>query len=175
MTNSTNNNFEELSRSLEAQFEVINVEQVAVNQFSFDFNENQIHGALSYVKNLGYTQLSMVLCVDFLEEGVFQLVYLVFDWKKGIRLQIRTKINREASQFRTITSIYPGAMYYEREIHEFFGVHFEGNPNSEKQLFLENWDDMPPMRKDFDSQAYSDRKYTRRTYTKDFNSKEVQS
>jgi NADH-quinone oxidoreductase subunit C len=47
-------------------------------------------------------------------------------------------------------------------------VEFEGNEMSYKQLFLENWDDMPPLRKDFDSKAYSDRKYPVREYKKDF-------
>jgi len=36
---------------------------------------------------------------------------------------------------------------------------------------LENWDDKPPLRKDFNSQEYSDRKYTSREYTKDYSTK----
>ena len=56
-------------------------------------------------------------------------------------------------------------------MHEFFGVEFEGNPDSNKQLFLENWDDMPPLRKDFDSIKYSDSKYKMREYKTDFSKK----
>lgn len=35
-----------------------------------------------------------------------------------------------------------------------------------KQLFLEMWDDIPPLRKDFISREYSDKKYAKREYKK---------
>jgi len=113
----------------------------------------------------------MLTCVDWIEENEFQLVYLLMNWELGVRLQVRTRIDRDNPVFTTVTNIYPGAKYYERDVHEFFGVEFEGNPDSYKQLFLENWDDMPPLRKDFDPVAYSDRKFPKREYKKDFNTK----
>ena len=122
-----------------------------------------------YVRTQGFRQLSILTCVDWINEDKFQLVFIVFNWNLGIRLQIRTKIDRKNPKFNTITTIYPGAQYYERDVHEFFGVEFIGNENSYKQLFLENWDDMPPLRKDFDSKAYSDKKYPVREYKADFN------
>jgi len=68
----------------------------------------------------------------------------------------------------SILPIYPGCKYYERECHEFFGVKFPGNPDYEKQLILENWDDIPPMRKDFDPEAYSTRKFPQREYSETY-------
>ena len=64
--------------------------------------------------------------------------------------------------------IFPGCKYYEREAHEFFGIKFPGNPDYEKQLILEEWDDLPPMRKDFDPRAYSDRKFSKMEYSNDY-------
>jgi NADH-quinone oxidoreductase subunit C len=61
--------------------------------------------------------------------------------------------------------IFPGCKYYEREVHEFFGIKFPGNPDYHKQLILEAWDDMPPLLKDFDPRAYSDKKFAKRVYT----------
>ena len=167
-----NRNIEKLNNELNDNFELLSSEHPKENQATFDFPSRDIHAVLAYVKAEGYTQLSMLSCVDWIDEGEFQLVYLLLNWEQGIRLQIRTRLNRNNPKFTTVTNIYPGAKYYERDVHEFFGVEFEGNPDSYKQLFLENWDDMPPLRKDFDSKAYSDKKYPAREYSKDFSKKE---
>ena len=157
-----------LAKDIKSRFNLLGEDYPKDNQAAFDFNSGEIHSVLSYVKSQGYRQLSILSCVDWIKENEFQLVFIVFNWQNGVRLQIRTRIPRDNPKFNTITSIYPGAQYYERDVHEFFGVEFEGNENSYKQLFLENWDDMPPLRKDFDSKAYSDRKYPVREYKTDF-------
>ena len=153
---------------VKSKFNLLNVDYPKDNQVAMDFEKEEVHAVLAHVRAQGWIQLSLLTCVDWLEENKFQLVFLVFNWQNGIRIQIRAKIDRDAPQFTTITGIYPGAKYYERDVHEFFGVEFEGNPDSYKQLFLENWDSIPPMRKDFNSQEYSDTKYTAREYKRDY-------
>ena len=162
----------EIVKDLEAKYEVLGTDFPKDNQASVDLNSRDIHSVLAYVKSKGFRQLSMLTCVDWIQSNKFQLVYLVFNWDIGVRMQIRTLIDRKNPKFMTVTNIYPGAKYYERDVHEFFGVEFEGNPDSYKQLFLENWDDMPPMRKDFDPLAYSEKKYPARKYKADFSTKE---
>lgn len=160
-----------LATEIKSRFKLLGEDYPKDNQASFDFNSNDVHSVLAYVKSQGFRQLSILTCIDWIKENEFQLVFIVFNWESGVRLQIRTRIDRENPQFNTITSIYPGAQYYERDVHEFFGVEFIGNADSYKQLFLENWDDMPPLRKDFDSQKYSDKKYPVREYKTDFSKK----
>lgn len=179
MTNSMNNTtMEELVKALTAdlsnRYNLLNVEVVDKNQVSYDVENITIHSMLAYLRGQGFDQLSILTCVDWIAEGQLQLVYILFNWDKPIRIQLRTKIDRMNPKFESIMSIYPGAKYYERDVHEFFGVEFEGNPDSLKQLFLENWDDLPPLRKDFDSKAYSDRKYKARTYNRDYNTMDEQ-
>ena len=137
---------------------------VSQNQLACDFHPNEIHGALAHLKANGWKQLSLLTCVDWIKENQFQLVYIVRNWDNGITVQVRTRIDRDQAEFRTVTSIYPGALFYEREVHEFFGVSFAGNDTAQKPLFLEIWDDMPPLRKDFDPLAYSKRKYPEREH-----------
>ena len=169
--NSMNNNVADLVKDVEARFNVLSVDYPKDDQVSFDFDNRDLHSALSYLRSAGWIQLSILSCIDWIDENEFQLVYIIFNWENPIRIQVRTRIDRKEAKFRTITSIYPGAKYYERDVHEFFGVEFEGNPDSNKQLFLENWDDMPPLRKDFDLIAYSDSKYPKREYKTDFSKK----
>jgi len=153
---------------LNQRFELLGMSLVQVHEVAVDVKETDVHQILSYSKHLGFKQLSGLTCVDWPLESKFQLIFNVFNWEKGIRMIIRTKVERENPLFRSITTIFPGAKYYERETHEFFGIVFEGNDDAIKPLFLENWDDIPPMRKDFDSRAYSDKKYIKREYKTSF-------
>lgn len=140
-------------------------------QMIFDVDKDMTHTVLDYLKGSGFRQLSILTCIDWPKENVFQLVYIIFNWDTGIHVLLRTKLDRDKPEFRTITNIYPGAQYYERDVHEFFGVEFEGNEMSYKPLFLELWDDIPPMRKDFDPLAYSKKRFPEREYKVNFTSK----
>ncbi|MCF8019333.1 MAG: NADH-quinone oxidoreductase subunit C [Vallitaleaceae bacterium] len=171
MTNSTNKAMNAMITAVKKRYSLVDTSIVMNNQVAFDVTNEDVLSILTYLKNDGWRQLSMLTCVDWIAEGQFQLVYILMNWETGVRIQVRTRIPRDNPSFMTITKIYPGAQYYERDVHEFFGVVFEGNPDALKQLFLENWDDIPPMRKDFNSRAYSDRKYEKRTYKKDFSGK----
>lgn len=174
MMNSTNKeSLQAMISQLKDRFSVESVTYVQNHEVHVELPNADIHGALTYLKTSGYKQLSALTCIDWLEEGKFQLIFNVFDWSKGDRIVLQTKLDRMDKDgnpplFNTITSIYNGAKYYEREVHEFFGIVFEGNPDALKQLFLERWDDIPPLRKDFISREYSDRKYIKREYRKSF-------
>jgi NADH-quinone oxidoreductase subunit C len=149
------------------RFNVLKVEHVDPRQIAFEINEGDVTPLLSALKQAGWRQLSYLSAVDWIEEEAFELVYILFNWEQPVYIQVRTRIDRNNPKTQSIMPVYPGAKYYERETHEFFGIHFEGNPDYEKQLILENWDDLPPLRKDFDPQAYSDKTFPKRSYKHD--------
>ena len=176
MTNSTNSQhgikgneqLQSILTKVKERYDLLNVDIVMANQVALDIENSDVHSLLTFLRGAGWRQLSILTCVDWIDDGELQLVYILMNWDLPVRLQVRTRIVRDDPKFLTITNIYPGAKYYERDVHEFFGVVFEGNDDALKQLFLEEWDDIPPLRKDFDSRAYSDRKYAKREYKKDF-------
>lgn len=168
MMNSTNKALNDLIVQMKSSFPYIEATIIQDHEIAFDLMERDIHTALSYIKNLGWRQLSIISCVDWIAENKFQLVFNLFNWQVGVRVLIRIMIDRDNPKFNTIINIFPGAKYYETEIHEFFGIIFVGNDDALKPLFLETWDDIPPYRKDFNSRAYSDKKYVKRCYNTSF-------
>ena len=96
----------------------------------------------------------MISCVDWMGEGELELVYHLWSYEKRIHAMVKTRIARESPRFLSIIPLFQHAQTYEREIHEMFGVHFEGNPRL-TPLLLDHWQDMPPMRKDFDLRLYA--------------------
>lgn len=169
MTNSINNNVNDVISLVEASFKVNKTIVTDQYQVSFEVNKEDVHHLLTVLKSEGWIQLSYLSAIDWIEENEFELVYIVFNWEKPVYIQVRTRLDRKQATMNTIMPIYPGCKYYEREAHEFFGIKFPGNPDHEKQLVLEEWDDMPPLRKDFDPQAYSDKKFPVRKYSDDYN------
>ncbi|MDX1358613.1 MAG: NADH-quinone oxidoreductase subunit C, partial [Clostridia bacterium] len=155
-------------KEIKAALDPIKTEFPADSQIAFVVKPETVHNSLAYLRQKGFTQLSIVTCVDWIVDNEFELVYVLFNWTEGIHLQLRARIDREAPVMVTATDIFPGARYYEREVHEFFGVEFTGNEDAQKPLFLEIWDDLPPLRKDFDPQAYSDSKFPMRERGNEF-------
>ena len=164
------NNVKEIISAVEKNFDLLSHEVIDKYQVSLIVNSNEVHRLLVFLKTNGWIQLSYLTAVDWIEENEFELVYIVFNWDKPVHIQVRTRIERdvENASMDTILPIYPGCKYYEREVHEFFGIKFPGNPDYHKQLILEQFDDIPPLRKDFDPLAYANRKFPKRDYPEKF-------
>ena len=171
MTNSMSNT-DFVTNLVENSYKVLSTEVVDKYQVSFEVKKEDVHSLLTLLKTSGWIQLSYLSAVDWPLDNEFELVYIVFNWDKPVHIQIRARVDRDAPKINSILPIYPGCKYYEREAHEFFGIKFPGNPDHELQLILEEWDDIPPMRKDFDPRAYSDRKFSKMEYKNDFVNKD---
>ncbi len=110
---------------------------------------------LSWLKlHTPYVQLTHMSAVDWMEEGEFQLTYLLTDPEGHRSLMVITRIEREAATADSVWELWPQAVTYEQEINEMFGIHFPGSPRQGVPFILEGWDDIPPMRRDFDTVEY---------------------
>ena len=66
------------------------------------------------------------------------------------RVVVRTRLDRANPEVPTISNIFPGANWHEREQHDFFGIKFSGHPDLSPLLLPEDAD-FHPLLKDFDS------------------------
>ncbi len=110
-------------------------------------------GALIFFKANGFDHLSAISCTDWLKEDEFELVYHLWSYTERIHAMIKTRIPRSSPVAISSIPVFEHAQTYEREIHEMFGVNFEGNPRL-IPMFLENWQGPPPMRKDFNTREH---------------------
>ncbi len=114
--------------------------------------------ALVILKSSGFEHLSNITCVDWIDEHRMDVTYNLWSYTHRLHAVVKAQAHRDALEVPTTGEIWPQAQVYEREIHEMFGVEFTGNPDL-SPLFLHNWRDMPPLRKDFDTEEYSRRAY----------------
>ena len=92
--------------------------------------------------------LDTITGVDWLAEGKMEVVYDYFHPITGLRVVVRSRIPRENAEIPTISEIFPGANWHERETHDFFGINFSGHPNLDPFLLPEDAA-YHPLRKDF--------------------------
>ena len=148
----------ELIQKLEKKFSiVINLQRE--RRFWTDINSNELLNLVNYVKDEGFDHLSTISATDWLDEGNFEITYHLWSYSIKVVLTIKTKIARDNPVIDSINSCYgTNAESCEREIHEMFGIKFKGNPDL-TELFLEDWDELPPFRKDFDWHKYVQEKF----------------
>lgn len=103
---------------------------------------------LEFLSDLGVTHISTITVVDQIEEKVFEVLYHLY-WENN-EITVRVEISRENPVVPTVTTILPGALTYEREIQDMFGVRVEHIPNPKRILLSDDWPEgVYPLRKDF--------------------------
>ena len=96
--------------------------------------------------------LESLTAVDLRES--FTLVYHFANFDELCRTVVHASLAKEA-QAPTISQVYPGADWYEREVYDLFGIKFAGHPNL-KRILLPDDADFHPLLKDFGAEAAND-------------------
>lgn len=107
----------------------------------------------------GFTHLVLLTAVDWIEDGCFQLTYILNNTQEKVDIGVRVKIDREKAEMTSIHHLWNTAATYQRELKEMFGIDFPGSPRVDEPFILEGWDNIPPYRRDFDTKKYSEETY----------------
>jgi len=92
--------------------------------------------------------IDTVTGVDWIAEEQMEVVYDFFHLTSSTRVVVRTRVPRAQPELPTISKVFPGANWHERETHDFFGIRFLGHPDLSPLLLPEDAD-YHPLRKDF--------------------------
>ncbi len=145
----------------------LSVKEVTARESIVSVEASRLNAVLELLKRRGFSHLSLITGVDRIKDGIFEVFYTLFRWETGETLLVKSSISRDEPVISTVMHLWPTARFYERDVHEFFGIVFDGNPDL-NPLILENWKEMPPMRKDFDPQKYSNEHFPDRHYEAEF-------
>ncbi len=77
------------------------------------------------------------------------IVYFLTSMNHKHKITIRTKVDRIGGKIYTISSVFKGANWFEREIWELYGVDFVGHPNLTRFLLADDWNEGHPMLRDW--------------------------
>jgi NADH-quinone oxidoreductase subunit C len=98
--------------------------------------------------------LSDITCVDwFPAEPRFELVYHLLSIPRKERVRLKVRLDSAGAAVESLTSVWPGANYFEREVFDLFGIRFTGHPYLKRLLMPEDWQGHP-LRKDYPVEGY---------------------
>ncbi len=100
-------------------------------------------------ESLSYDLLLDISSIDnYGEDPRWTVVYELYGTGHGCHLRLKTDVTEEKSELPTVTCVWRGADWHEREIYDMMGIRFAGHPDLRRILM---WDGYPyfPLRKDF--------------------------
>ena len=113
---------------------------------------NEYHDHIKSLLEEGYEMMMDLTAVDWFrkKEPRFEVVINLLSLSKNLRKTIKVQIPDENLTIPSITDIYPGANFYEREVFDMFGIVFENHPELTRILMPDDWIGHP-LRKDYGS------------------------
>lgn len=101
-----------------------------------------------------FNYLSDVTCVDWHpSEPRFEVIYHLLSIPHKERVRLKVRLSGENPALDSLTPVWPGANYFEREVFDLFGVRFNGHPYLRRIMMPENWEGHP-LRKDYPVEGY---------------------
>ncbi len=106
--------------------------------------------------DLGFDYLSSATAVDYLGAGdQMEMVYHAYRTSGGGALVFKAQTDRENAEIPSLTSIWRGTDFQEREAWDLMGIHFPGHPNLKRILMWEGFHGHP-LRKDWREAYYEE-------------------
>lgn len=102
----------------------------------------------------GFDFLSDLTCVDrYPGEPRFEVVYHLLSLARKERVRLKVRLPGDDASVESVTSVWPAANFFEREVFDLFGVRFAGHPYLRRLLMPEDWQGHP-LRKDYPVEGY---------------------
>ena len=99
--------------------------------------------------NLDFVRLSDLTAVDrYPQEPRFEVIYHLHSISRNERLRLKCRLSGGAPAIDSVTAVWRGAEWYEREVFDLFGIHFHGHPDLRRIMMPEDWEGHP-LRKDY--------------------------
>lgn len=122
-----------------------------LGEYTLEVKKNKLKEILAFLKQSpdpGFEVLMDLTGVDYLEPHKHtQVVYWLHNPSNLQRLRIKVLVERDA-QLPSVSDLWGGAAWYERELYDLFGVGFSGHPDLKRILMPDNWTGHP-LRKDY--------------------------
>lgn len=110
---------------------------------------NEYHAAVEALKDAGYDSFSDLCGVDyFRRDPRFEVVLVLTSMARRRRIRVLVGVPGDDPTISSITDLFAGANFYERETFDLMGIRFDGHPDLTRILLPDEWEGHP-LRKDY--------------------------
>lgn len=126
------------------------VAEESYGMLSITVEAGNIHKVVAFLRNsLGFNFLTDLCGIHYPEkEKALGVIYHLHNLQDNIRIRLKTFVSVDNPHVATLTDLYAGANWMERETYDFFGIIFDGHPNL-KRILNVDYLDYFPMRKEY--------------------------
>jgi NADH-quinone oxidoreductase subunit C len=123
-------------------------------ELTLTFAPEEIRSACFTVQAAGYNFFEDMTAVDWFPASPrFQLSYHIVSFSYKERIRLRVLLEEASPAVESITQVWAGANYFEREVFDLFGIRFEEHPNLRRIMMPDDWQGHP-LRKDYPVEGY---------------------
>jgi len=137
------------------------VQLAAGDELEILIHPDGVYPVAHFLKGNHAAQFTNITCVTAVDvptrENRFEVVYSFLSIRYNARCRVRTYVDEIAS-VESITKIFEGADWFEREVYDMFGVFFANHPDL-RRILTDYGFDGHPMRKDFPLTGYTEVRY----------------
>jgi NADH-quinone oxidoreductase subunit C len=146
-----------LQRLLDWNEKAVRAAKFDRDEMSLELDRSSIREACALLRDypeVPFNFLSDITCVDWYpSEPRFEVIYHLLSISKKERVRLKVRLDGSSPVVESITSVWPGANYFEREVFDLFGIRFTGHPYLRRILMPEDWEGYP-LRKDYPVEGY---------------------
>ena len=104
--------------------------------------------------DLAFDYIVHVSSVDYpTQPERFEVVYEVYSIRHRRRIRFKTRVSETDGAVDSLSSVWHGANFMEREVYDMMGIRFHGHPDLRRILMPDEYDEGFPLRKDFPLQG----------------------
>ena len=101
-----------------------------------------------------FDHLTDICSVDYPEDRHrFEVVYHLHSLTYHRRIRLKARVSEEDPTIASVTSIWKGAEFLEREVYDMMGIRFRNHPDLRRILMPDDYTEGYPLRKDFPLQG----------------------
>jgi NADH-quinone oxidoreductase subunit C len=143
---------EKITDALKAKFG----EAILSSEMNYDFptitvKKENIISVIKFLKEddeLSYPYLTTLCGIHYPETKSIAVMYQLHNLMNNVGVRLKVFLSEQNPVVATLTSVFPGANWMERETFDFYGVIFEGHPNLKRILNVEDMI-IYPLRKEY--------------------------
>ena len=115
---------------------------------------HEIAGFLHDDPSMAFDHMTDICSADFPDDlERFEVIYHFLSLPHGTRLRVKARVTEDDPTIPSITDIWKGADFLEREVYDLMGIRFTGHPDLRRILMPEDYDEGYPLRKDFPAEG----------------------
>jgi NADH dehydrogenase I D subunit len=136
---------------------------------TFHVSQSRVGEVLRFLKAEASPRFSRLDDLTAVDESVrrerkeypdYTLVYHLLSYESASRVRLKVDLSGRDPVTQSVTSIWPSANWYEREVYDMFGIGFQGHPNLRRIIMPPGWEGHP-LRKSYPGRATEMAPYTR--------------